>query len=60
MNREEVIKFIEEKNTIPNLTGEELEIIINIFLNNWKKDKKLLLLKICELIINWKRKEFFY
>lgn len=60
MNREEVIKFIEETNTIPNLTDEELERIINIFLNNWKKDKKLLLLKICELIINWQRKEFFY
>lgn len=60
MNREEIKKFIEETNTIPNLTDEELERIINIFLNNWKKDKKILLLKICELIINWQRREFFY
>ena len=60
MNREEVKIFIEKNNTIPNLSIEELEIIMNIFFNNWKKDKELLLLKIGELIINWKRKEFFY
>lgn len=60
MNREEVKNFIEKNNPIPNLTGEELELIINIFLNNWNRSKEVLLMKIAELIINWKRREFFY
>ena len=60
MNKEEVKNFIEKTTTIANLNGEELEFIMNIFLNNWNKSKELLLLKIGELLINWKRREFFY